>query len=922
MESSGPSPVLRVAAVVLGLAAGLPAGFVHAQAEHDVTGVVAGPDGDGVGGAMVVALALPDSVLTKWSTTGGDGAFQVGPLAPGEYILQVTLIGHQTVRNAFSISDADVSAGTIGLEVQAVEIDPLVVSVEHVPFINRRDTLSFNALAFEVRPNATVEDLLRRLPGVEVASDGSITAQGEEVQNVLVDGKEFFGTDPTIATRNLPADAVARVDVYDKESDTAEFTGIPDGEEERTINLELKEDARRGYFGNMSGGFGADAGDAGSIELPVGVGTVPDTRVPYDGKLSINRFSPTTQLAVIGNVSNVGRPDFRGGNRAAPATEGLNESLGLGLNASHDFGSDSWIRTSYFFGKIDNLQTGTLDEERLLGSEVSSLIQGVSEGQSSDRSHKLNLNSQVELAEGHDLRIRGNLQAGSSSQASSSLQTQTVMGAPLNRAATSYLADRDQFGADGRLTWRKRLSESGRSLIAEARLDYGNSDQLADLTSAIEGVDSVGRPTNQDILQEQASTGETFTHSVRLSMTEPLGGGNTLEIFGERRAIDENQGKTVFDLDEGTPVFNPILSSKFDRTYTYLRGGLRFSRNSADTRLVFGLQVQNSDLAGVVLDPEAHADPIASGFTHLLPLADLRFQLQEGRNIRFRYNTSTREPSMAQLQPFVDNDDPLNVYIGNPDLDPEYRHRLRGEYRLFDQFSFVNLFTYASLTLTNDNISQSRFVDETGRQVVTPVNSGQAWSTNGGINFGTPIRSIGARLQLDYRLTYAKESAFVNDVENRSRILQNRVNVSIENRNKSVFEVRAGGGLSFNDVNYSLNEELNQNYINPRLFADGSYYHGAWTLASGVNFQGYDEDVFGPNLNVTLWEASITRLIMNERGEIELAAYDLLNQNQGVSVTNTSSFNKTERVQSLGRYVMLRFNYHLGSQSMRGGRKR
>jgi hypothetical protein len=187
------------------------------------------------------------------------------------------------------------------------------------------------------------------------------------------------------------------------------------------------------------------------------------------------------------------------------------------------------------------------------------------------------------------------------------------------------------------------------------------------------------------------------------------------------------------------------------------------------------------------------------------------------------------------------------------------------------------------------------------------------------VNLGTPIRAIGARIELDYRITYSRESAFVNDIENRSQRLQNSVGVTIENRDKDVFDVQAGGGLAFNDVKYSLNQELNQNYLNPRLFANASYYLGAWTLATRLNFQGYDEDVFGPDLNVTLWEASLTRLIMNERGEIQLGAYDLLNQNKGVSVTNTASFNRTQRVQSLGRYVMLRFNYHLGSQSMRGG---
>ena len=906
-----------LAAAALALAASLSARGAAAQ-QFEITGVVADSAGAGVGGAMVVALALPDSVLTKWVTTGGDGAFALR-IAPGDYVLQVTLLGHRTVRQPLSVTDADVAAGRIGLEVLAVEVDPLVVSVEHVPFLNRRDTLSFNALAFEVRPNATVEDLLRRLPGIEVQEDGTIRAQGEDVQNVLVDGREFFGTDPTVATRNLPADAVERVDVYDKESDTAEFTGIPDGQEERTINLALKEEARHGYFGDLAGGLGSEAGTTETLEAPGGIASAVEDRVPYDGQLNLNRFSPSTQLAVIGSASNVGRPGFRRGD-APSASEGLFENQLVGLNASHDFGSDTWIRSSYFFGRSEILDNGTLEEERLLGSEVSSFIQGIDESRSEDFTHRLDLNSQVQFAEGHELRLRSDVRLGSNERTSSGVQTQTVMGAPLNSASTERFSDRDELEADGRLTWRKRLGESGRSLIAEARVDYSDSDRLTELASI---VDSSDPALDEDILQEQTVAGETLNHSLRLSLTEPLGERNTLELFGERSAVDENQGKTVFDLDEGTPILDPFLSSEFDRTYTYLRGGLRLSRNEEGKRFVVGLEVQSSDLEGRVLESETEVDPISTGFTHFLPLAELRLELEEGRNLRLRYNTSTREPSLSQFQPFADNDDPLNVYVGNPELEPEYRHQLRGEYRLFDQFSFVNLFTYASLSLVDDNISQSRFVEESGRQVTTPVNSGSAWSANTGVNFGTPIRSFGVRLELDYRLTHSRESAFVNDVENESRIWQHSFEASIENRDKERFDVRAGGGLAYNDVDYSLNRALNRSYVNPRLSADASLYLGGWTIATELDYQGYDADVFGPDLDVTMWEASITRLIMGDRAEIQLAAYDLLDQNQGVSVTNTSSYNRTERVQSLGRHVMLRFNYHLGSQSMRdrGGRR-
>ena len=223
------------------LALGMMAAPLRAQEQYKVQGLVTDSAGTPLANAMVVALTRTDSVLARYDVTERNGRFAVTRLGANRYVLQVTFLGYETFRRDFEITDADVDAGTVKLAVAAVELDSLVVSVEHVPFINRGDTLSYNVLAFPTAPNAMVEDLLRRLPGIEVEDDGSIKAQGEQVENVLVDGKEFFGKDPNIATRNLPADAVKQVDVYDKQSDMAEFTGIPDGDDERTIDLKLRE---------------------------------------------------------------------------------------------------------------------------------------------------------------------------------------------------------------------------------------------------------------------------------------------------------------------------------------------------------------------------------------------------------------------------------------------------------------------------------------------------------------------------------------------------------------------------------------------------------------------------------------------------------------------------------------------------------
>ena len=916
------------------LALGVAAAPLQAQEEYEVRGLVTDSAGTPLNNAMVVALTRADSVLTRYGLTGRDGRFAVTGLAASQYILQVTLLGYDTFRRDFEITGADIDAGTVQLAIAAVELDSLVVSVEHVPFINRGDTLSYNVLAFPTQPNAMVEDLLMRLPGIEVDADGSITAQGEQVENVLVEGKEFFGKDPTIATRNLPADAVKQVDVYDKQSDMAEFTGIPDGEDERTIDLRLREEARVGYFGRATGGFGGDVNNAGRLDSLAG----NDLR--YDGRFNLNRFSPTVQLALATNTNNVNREGFswqdvgaafagggRGGGGQGGGGGGFTESVGLGLNASRDFGDERWIRSSYFLSDVDNQQDRTMQQQALFGSNVASLVGETSNQESGDSNHRLNLNGQYTFSPGHQLRLRANLNAGASSLESfQNRVTQTASGQPLNTAETTYLVDGSEWRGDAQLTWRKRLGDSGRSIVTEYRSGLQGSDRVTDLESAIAGETGGRGGGTRDILQEQTSDGQTWNNSARFSVTQRLGDSYSLEVFGRGNTVSQDQEQSVYDLAGRERVRNPDQSSGFERTYSYLDAGARFSRNTENSWITLGLRGQRSSLEGTMVDRD---ETITNGYTHLLANLDLKWQVKESQNVGFRYNTATREPSLTELQPFVDNRDPINVYVGNPDLQPEYSHRLNADYRFFDQFSFVNLFAQAGFTYTSNPIARARLFDEQGFQTITPINTDPEWSANTGLTFGTPIRKLGVDVDLEYRVNYSKGWELVNRETNQSRVVRNTVEASLENRTKDVFDLRAGANFTFNDVEYSLNEALNRDYVNSRYFANATLYLGSWTFGSTFNWRVYDQDLYSrgaqtgaeantPGRNVARWDASVSRRVLNDRAELELRAYDLLNQNEAVNISNSASFIQESRTESLGQYLMVRVMYRLGLQGLRG----
>lgn len=891
-----------------------------AQDTFRVTGTVTDSTGAGLERAMVVALALPDSTLAAFATSGSEGSFTLERVAPGDYLLQVQLASFETVRTPFTVTDADVDVGAQPIALQVYGIEPLVVSVDHTPFQNRRDTLTFNAAAFETRPNASVEDLLRRMPGFEVDSDGNIEVQGEAIEQVLVEGKEFFGTDPTVATRGLPADAVAHVEVYDRESDMAEFTGIPDGEERKTLNLRLTEEAQRGWFGSAEGALGASEAVPSTL-------TLADDEVRFDQQLGINRFTPSSQLALIGSLNNVGRARFnvggaggRGGQVAARGGGGggggFTSSGVLGFSGSHDFTDDDWIRGSYFFSDLTSQSETSRLQQQLLGSSVASTISNDATRVSDTQSHRVDLNAQRDFSEGNRLRLRAGLNANQSSSTDLSTRlTASAGGDAINSEVSSTGTDSDNLSGNANLTWMKRLGDAGRSLVVNLGANLSRPESSGDLISTLEVATPDG-PVTTELLQDRLQTGRVFTNTQRVALTQSLGDTRTLEIFGERRDVREDEERSVFDITDDESVLVDDLSSGLEQTYGYLSGGFRLNRNTESSRFVLGLEAQRSNLEGTI---DGRSETIENSNTRLLPSADLRLQVGDSHSLDFGYRTSTSEPTMEQLQPFADNSSPTNVYIGNPDLQPQFTQALNANWRFFDAFTFLSVSSFARFSHTTDDIVTSRTIDERGFQTAQPVNGGNSWSATSGLNVGRPIRTLGTNVSVDYRLNLTKRPEFVNGEENRSRILGNTVSLQLSNRDKSRFDIEADARFAFNDVAYSLNDELDQGYMNSTYSLRGTLYLGdAWSLSGDWAHQRYDEEVFGDAENLSLLDLSISRYLFDERASIELAAYDLFDESQVVSLSSSADAITESRSQAMGRYLMLRFNYRLGTLG-RGG---
>ena len=884
-------------------------------------------------GATVVLLQPIDSVMISFALSDNDGRFSLNNISPGKYYLQITYIGYGNFRQEIEVDSGKSlqDLGTIFLSPKNTLLEEVVVRAEHVPIVIKKDTIEYNADAFQTKPNAVVEDLLKRLPGVEVERDGSIKAQGEEVENVLVDGKEFFGNDPKIATQNLPAEVVDKVQVYDKQSEMAEFSGVDDGQEEKTINLSLKEDKKKGVFGNIEGGFGAD--DLKNIS----------NSERYKAKLSINRFNNKLQFSVLGMANNINDDGFsfndyinfmgglgsmmsgnggmalslNSGDLGIPigygGTEGITDIAAGGINFNYDFSKRAEWQSSYFINRIDNNTIQDISSENLSTSKKFALQEDVIRN-NINLNHRFNSIFRYKIDSTSNMtwinRISFNTGDLTSERNSQTLNDSSDLE---NESINSFVNDGSQLGWFSDLTLRKKLRKPGRIVSGKFNINLGDVSS----NSLVENETSFYQNgmINENLLlyQDQISEEDQLQYQARLSYTEPLGNRTYLGINVNRQNFNNERIRNYFDIDPNDPssrTLNLLLSNHYKRNYTYHSLGTNWKYVGDKLRFTANLDLQRSELTGDIL---SEGEELRKDFTYLLPMINIDYEMGSSKNIQFTYRTRVQEPSLEQLQPIVDNTNPLNLYVGNPELKPEYHHIANIHLMLFDQFSFTSFFGNINARYTKNKIVNQSLVDDQFRQFAMPINADQEFNANAYTSFSTPLKFMKSKISIDLSLNFNRGILFVNNLENNTNRWTNNYTLTIENRKKEHFDVAAGISLGTNSTKFSENPEFNQSYIDQTYFTDlALYLPKAWTFENSLDYTNYSEESFGDQDDLVIWKASISKgFLENERATIELSVFDILNQNKGINRRNSLNYIQEIRSNVLGRYVMLSLNYKL-----------
>lgn len=890
--------------------------IMHFAAQgQTLKGQVKGQDGTFLVNSTVMLLDTKDSTMLSFSKTKENGLFEIKSAGKSEAILQVSHVGYEKFMLFLSLTGADQNLGVITLDSASRELAELVVKGERAAVGVNKDTVEFNAGSFKVQENAMTEDLLKRMPGMEVDRDGNVTAQGKNVTRILVGGKEFFGRDPKMSTKNIPANAIEKVQVFDKKSDRAEFTGIDDGEEETTINLVLKKDKMNLGFGRFIAGGGMDGNNKGRYNLGANYYT----------------FKNGNQLSFIGNANNINQQSFSasefsmagigrggggisfGGGGTGFSRTGLMRNISGGVNFNNKLNTKAEINGSYSYTNTNQFTTRESTTQSVIGS-LETTGNADSEQNSDNDSHRLNVTLNNKINSTSSLRWINRVDYRNTSSNTNSRSEEYLKDSDQLRNST----DRDNFskgnsfGLTSQALYQKSFAKRGRTFTTNLTLGINNGDTDGRLVSTNGIFDAQTESvvyTHLNQINTQLS--KKFTFGAEVSYTEPLNRTNFLEFNYSFQKVNNDLDKSVYNVKESGNTLDTTLSNRYRNDYIYNRAGISYRITKDKWNGNIGAAIQDSKLEGDLI---LRNETIEKRFTNPVFNGRLRYSFTSARTMDLTYNTNIAEPSMTQLSPVPDNSNPLNIFVGNPDLKPQYSQRLNLNFRNFNQLTFTNFFVSGGLSFTDDKITNKVTYDEvTLVQQRTPINYGNDFSVNGNANYGFRVKAISTRFSLNSNLNFGRSRTLINGIDNVTRTTRNANSVRADFMPGDNFNLGVSTRLTFNNSKYSQNTQLNPSYVNQDYTGDLQWIlPNVFTFTSSLDYSIYRYATSEEVQRIPIWNAALLRPVFkNKRGEIKFSVTDLLNKNQGISQTASGNTFTEERTNALGRYWLFTFTYNL-----------
>lgn len=884
---------------------------------QSITGKVVDEEKKPLEFASIAVLNAADSTLVSYASTDIKGNFKVVDVSDGKRIFQINLIGYKVYQKSIDFAGKSLNFNTIVLKEKTNTLDEINITAV-IPITIKKDTMAFNTKAFKVRVDDNVEDLLKKLPGIEVDADGKVKAQGEDVTKVYVDGKEFFGGDPAVAMKNLSADAIKRVEIIDEKSDKARVSGVNDSDRAKVINLVLKDDRKVSDFGKFQGGYGSDN--------------------RYLTSVSYNRFSPKIQASVIGKYNNVnttgsdiseimsfgggsGGFSIRRGGSGGSSSGFITTGIG-GFNLGYELKKKQNLNTDYFYN-YNNTESGNVFTKRTEFIGTDKLYsESNSNSNSTTKSHKANFSFIDRSDKLKSISVRGRLRSsdteGNSTSTFEGYDTNNVK--DIDNISSSNSNNESNSGSIS-LDYNKRFNaKSKRSIEIELDVDFSKSTSFSGNSAT---------KTYTDPLKIDEVTASTKNQNDKdneidfeIQYTEPINDKNFIE-FGAGITVankDEytNQTQTLNGATNTGSTFEADLFE--DRKTTY--GSVDYRYNNKKTSLTIGteFQEQTQDFGWVGVSE------FNKKYSSLNPSFRFRYRPKKGSWIFFRYRKSLDLPSLSRLSPVINNFNPLYIRKGNQNLSPETRHSFFGMYGNYNFVTGFSFFAHLSYNSTSDAIVNTEDTDIATRvRTSSYINLGNRDNFSGNISFGNRLKKLGVRYNLGLNYSTSNYQSVINTVNNRTNSKNTSVKISLENNKKDFLDLSVGANFNKNITSFSGATE-DRDY-----FQQSYYVKSDWNVTKSFNFTTqfkydiYTDSNFGTDQAVPIWNASVSYAFLKSKAmNIRLTALDMLNKNVGFSRSGSDNYFQETTRDVLGTYYMLSLTYTLnGNKGPKGsGRSR
>ncbi|MDF2190941.1 TonB-dependent receptor [Paraflavitalea sp. CAU 1676] len=879
--------------------------------------------------ATVSIYSIKDSSVIAFGISNAKGEFEIKNLDTGTFRLSITYQGYQPVTKRISIKTEQptLDLATIYMDKRTTLLDEVVV--EAPPIQVKKDTIEFKASAFKTKPNSTAEDVLKKVPGIQVDKEGNVKAQGEDVQKVYVDGKEFFGSDPKLATKNITADMIESVQVFDDMSDQAKFTRIDDGSRSKTINIRLKKDKRKGYFGRavVGGGYSEENKD-----------------FRYDGSFNFSRFNGDRRISVLGQFNNINKQSFSfndisggggGGNRGGGggfggggfggfgggggggggfrggggggmgfgllsngASGGITKTLSGGINYTDKWSSKVDVTGSYFYSNTNNHAEQIIRQQTDLSKSVRGKIipdsASVQDEQAftdtKNQNHRFSL--RIEAAIDSMNSILYTPTATFQQSQTANYQEDTIYRySPANKG--SYLAntiqtrsysERKGYNVNNNLLYRRKFNKPGRTFTLGLNNSINNNETDSKNYSPIRSYAFDGTLI-QDSLQDFISNSTTKSTStvISTSYTEPIGHNKIIELNYAYTNSHNTSDRLAYNFDsigsKGYTIPNLAQTNYFENDNIRHRAGANFRVQTNKYNFQIGGAVESSDLTNRTVRPLTSKDTtVNQNFFNFQPIARLNFTFTRTKNLRISYMGRTNQPSITQLQDAPDFSNQFSVTNGNPFLKQEYSNYVNLNYSTFNISTFklfsanLNFSNTSNKIVNNVDTVPDRFKkynNTPGASYIVPVNLNGSFSASSFVTMGFPLKGAlkGSNLNFNNNASYNRNAGIQSGLTYFTNTFAMTQTASIHIDYKGL-NVGVNGSFTYNNINYSGNYSgaAEQVYYTQNYGLDFNYTFFKKLIYSS-DFDYIINSGRGGEFdqNIPLWNTSLAMLLFKKK---------------------------------------------------------